>query len=71
MTEKHKKLSPKLPSMDWKSATCEVCGEVFEYFGKKRPHTCKNGDCRYRYEHQIEPKTWASYQPNLFDKIGN
>jgi len=56
-----------LPKLDWKTATCEVCGKAFQYFGRVRPHTCKDGDCRYKYKHRIDPHTWASYQPNLFD----
>nr|MBN2276111.1 hypothetical protein [candidate division Zixibacteria bacterium] len=61
------KIQPKLPDLEWKTAVCEVCGEIFEYFAKKKPHTCKNGECRYRFDHKINPHTWASYQPTLFD----
>ena len=65
MTEKMPKLT--LPSLDWKSATCEVCGKTFDYLGKRRPHTCKDGNCRYMYEHKISPEKWASHQPGLFE----
>ncbi|MBU0982498.1 MAG: hypothetical protein KKA42_01410 [candidate division Zixibacteria bacterium] len=57
----------KLPDLDWKKATCEVCGESFEYLGKRSPRICKNGDCRYKHKHRIEPSSWACYQPTLFD----
>ncbi len=59
----------KLPELAWKRATCEVCGESFEYLGKRQPHTCKTGECIYRFKHLIEPAAWASYQPTLFDSV--
>lgn len=66
MSEPRRKLT--LPKVDWKTATCEVCGEPFDYMGKRRPHTCQTGECRYKYHYKIEPKTWATYQPTLFDQ---
>lgn len=66
MTDK-KNPAPQLPRLDWKTATCEVCGRAFEYIGKKKPHICKDGECIYKFQHQIEPEKWASYQPTLFD----
>ena len=56
-----------LPQLDWKTATCRVCGNSFDYLGKRRPPTCKNGDCRYRWEHRINPHTWAGHQIGLFE----
>jgi len=56
-----------IPKSSWRTATCEVCGGQFDYLGTRRPHTCKNGDCLYKYHYKIEPRTWASYQPTLFD----
>jgi len=58
---------PKMPKLDWKTATCEVCGRTFEYLGQRKPHTCKDGECLYKFQHRIEPEKWASYQPTLFD----
>lgn len=57
-----------LPKLDWKKATCEVCGETFDYTGQRRPHTCKKGDCKYKYQYKIESETWARHQPTLFEK---
>lgn len=65
MPETNRKLT--LPKVAWKTATCEVCGEPFDYMGKRRPHTCQTGECRYKYHYKIEPKSWATYQPTLFD----
>ena len=59
--------SPSLPDMDWKQATCEVCGDSFDYSTKRRPHTCRKGECKYKYEYKIDEQTWASHQPGLFD----
>ena len=56
-----------LPKMNWKKATCEVCGEAFDYSSKRPPHTCKKGECKYKYEYKIDPQSWASHQPELFD----
>lgn len=56
-----------LPKLIWKKTTCEVCGETFDYNGKRRPHTCKNGECLYKYQYQIKTDQWASHQPTLFD----
>jgi len=56
-----------MPKLDWKTATCEVCGRTFEYLGQRKPHTCKDGECLYKFQHRIEPEKWASYQPTLFD----
>jgi hypothetical protein len=53
--------------MNWKQATCEVCGETFDYSNKRRPATCKKGECKYKYEYKIDPQGWASHQPGLFD----
>jgi len=51
----------------WKTATCEVCGRSFDYLSPRRPRTCPDGECRYKYHYKIEPHSWASYQPTLFD----
>lgn len=59
--------SPRLPKLDWKHATCDVCGQTFDYISRRRPHVCKRGECRYKFEYKIEPQKWASYQPTLFD----
>ena len=59
-----------LPTLVWRRATCEVCGEPFDYLSRKRPHTCKKGDCLYKYEYKISPHTWAGYQPTFFDHCG-
>ena len=56
-----------LPSLKWKQATCEVCGETFDYSSKRRPPTCKKGECKYKFEYKIDPQSWASHQPELFD----
>lgn len=62
--------SPKisLPDLNWKTATCVVCGKPFDYHGRRKPKTCRNGACRYRYEYKIEPEKWAGHQNNLFRK---
>jgi len=57
----------KLPQLNWKQATCEVCGKEFDYFTPKRPRVCKNGDCKYKFHYKIDEKSWVSYQPTLFD----
>ena len=59
-----------LPDLDWKTATCEVCGKPFDYLGKRRPHTCKDGNCRYVYANKINPDKWATHQPGLFETSG-
>jgi hypothetical protein len=59
--------SPSLPDLNWKQARCDVCGETFDYMSKRRPPTCKKGECKYKYEYKIDPQTWASHQPGLFD----
>jgi hypothetical protein len=51
----------------WKTGTCEVCGRSFDYLTARRPHTCPDGECRFKYHFRIEPETWASHQPTLFD----
>ena len=65
MADKMPKLT--LPQLDWKSSTCEVCGKPFDYLGKRRPHVCKDGNCRYTYENKINPEKWAAHQPGLFE----
>ena len=60
--------SASLPKLSWKTTTCEVCGASFDYISRRKPHVCKQGDCIYKYEYKIEPHTWASYQPTLFDR---
>ncbi|MEE8575804.1 MAG: hypothetical protein V3T31_00985 [candidate division Zixibacteria bacterium] len=60
----------KLPVLGWKTATCEVCGEPFDYLNRKRPHTCRNGECLYAFRYRIKEEEWASYQPTLFDSPG-
>ena len=56
-----------LPKLQWKTATCEVCGNPFDYLSQKRPKICKNGDCQYKYHYKINEKSWATYQPSFFD----
>lgn len=56
-----------LPKLNWKKATCEVCGQSFDYTGQRQPRTCKNGDCLYKFQYQINTDQWASHQPTLFD----
>ena len=56
-----------LPKLHWRRGTCEVCGESFDYLGKRQPHTCKNGDCLYKYRFKIEPDRWFSHQPTFFE----
>jgi len=58
-----------LPELPWRKATCEVCGECFDYLKKRPPHTCNDGECRYKYEHGIDRTSWANYQPTLFDAV--
>ncbi|HOD67447.1 MAG TPA: hypothetical protein PK186_12320 [candidate division Zixibacteria bacterium] len=55
-----------LPDLNWKTATCVVCGKPFDYHGRK-PKTCRDGNCRYRFEYKIEPDKWAGRQKTLFD----
>ena len=57
-----------MPDLEWKQATCEVCGETFDYMKKRRPPTCQKGECKYKYEYKIDQQSWASHQPGLFDK---
>lgn len=57
-----------LPDLDWKTTTCVVCGQPFDYLGKRRPRTCKNGRCRYIHHYRIAPETWANHQLSLFDR---
>lgn len=59
--------SAKLPQLNWKKTKCEVCGNEFDYFTSKRPRVCKNGDCKYKFHYKIDQKSWAGYQPTLFD----
>ena len=56
-----------LPNLNWKKASCEVCGETFDYIKKRRPHTCNKGDCQYKYQYRIDEDTWATHQPDLFE----
>jgi hypothetical protein len=56
-----------LPKIEWKTAECEVCGKPFDYSSKKRPHVCRDGTCRYKWEHKIDPDSWARHQPTLFE----
>ncbi|MBD3333625.1 hypothetical protein GF356_12315 [candidate division GN15 bacterium] len=56
-----------LPDQPWRTATCCVCGRSFDYLTSRRPATCRDGECRYKYHYRIAPKTWANYQPSLFD----
>ncbi len=48
--------------MNWQKATCEVCGASFDHLKKRRPHTCNNGECQYKYHYQVDRREWASYQ---------
>ena len=66
MPEKKDRLT--LPEFDWKTSVCAVCGDSFDYLGKRRPATCKNGRCRYIYHYRIKPTTWANQQLSLFDR---
>jgi len=56
-----------LPKLNWRTTTCEVCGKPFDYLSKKRPKTCNDGNCQYKFHYQIDKKSWATYQPTLFD----
>ncbi len=56
-----------LPDLDWKTATCPVCGDGFDYLTKRRPRTCNKGECLYRYHYEIEKNRWVGHQPDLFD----
>ncbi|MDF1544376.1 MAG: hypothetical protein P1R58_04660 [bacterium] len=58
----------RLPQVDWHKATCTVCGRSFDYCSKRRPATCKNGDCLHKYHFQIDRTKWADHQPSLFDQ---
>lgn len=55
------------PKLDWKTTTCVVCGKPVDYISKQRPKTCRGGECEYKFHYKIDPKKWATYQPNLFD----
>ena len=57
----------KMPDFQWKQSACEVCGAAVKYLSKRPPHTCSNGECRYKYEYKIARETWAGFQPGLFD----
>ncbi len=57
-----------MPTLDWKTATCIVCGKPFDYHGKKKPKICRDGGCRYKFEYNIDPDKWAGHQSGLFDK---
>jgi hypothetical protein len=61
-----KRTDIKLPNFQWRETPCEVCGNVVKYLNK-RPHTCNNGDCRYKFEYKINKESWANHQPGLFD----
>ena len=56
----------KMPDLDWKVGECEVCGKPFKFLGKRKPHTCRDGECRYKFDYKISPENWASHQPDLF-----
>jgi hypothetical protein len=58
----------KMPDFQWKQSACEVCGAPVRYLSKRPPHTCSNGECRYKYEYKIARETWAGFQPGLFDR---
>lgn len=62
----NKRSDAKLPKLDWKRTTCPVCGRTFEYSSKRAPKVCRDGTCRYKFEYQIDPTSWASYEPDLF-----
>ena len=62
------KKSLTLPKLDWKKGVCEVCGESFDYITNRRPHTCKKGECKYKFEYKIKPETWVNHQFSLFDR---
>ena len=63
----NKNTSVKLPKLNWKTATCEVCGKSFDYMTKRKPRTCNSGDCQYKFHYKIDVTSWATHQPNLFD----
>ena len=63
-----KRADIKMPEFAWKQSSCEVCGADVKYLSKRPPHTCSNGECRYKYEYKIGKESWASYQPGLFDQ---
>lgn len=65
MTDKQPRLE--LPKLDWKTTTCVVCGQAFDYLGKRRPATCQHGKCKYIHHYKIAPSTWASHQLNMFE----
>jgi hypothetical protein len=62
------KKSFQLPPVQWRTATCPVCGQPFKYLSKNRPRTCRDGDCLYKYHYQIDRERWADYQPTFFDQ---
>jgi hypothetical protein len=64
MSNDSKKVMPKL---DWKTTTCEVCGNSVDYLSKRRPKTCNNGECQYKFHYKINKSSWATHQPSLFD----
>jgi len=63
------KPKPEIPDLPWRKATCEVCGASFDYLKRRKPHTCNRGECRYKFENEIDRTSWASYQPTLFDAV--
>jgi|GEM_PF-5973168 len=59
--------TPQMPRFQWRQATCQVCGQVFDYLGNRRPRVCRSPECRYKYQFKIDRDRWADYQPTLFD----
>ena len=55
-----------LPKLDWKKGSCTVCGESFDYCARKKPATCKKGECLHKFHYRIDQDKWADFQPDLF-----
>ncbi len=55
-----------MPDLPRHKTICEVCGREFSFYGKRRPHTCNDGECRHAYHYNIRPDTWANHQFDLF-----
>jgi len=57
-----------MPDLPRHKAICEVCGKEFSFYGKRRPHTCHDGECRHAYHYNIRPESWANHQFDLFGR---
>lgn len=47
-----------MPKIDWNTSSCPVCGNSYDWLSKK-PKTCSQMECIYKYQHKIDVHLWA------------